>query len=670
MKKGTALFCLILLSLFFRLRAEEILCKGTITDENSSAIDSVNVRLVRAGMSAMTDKNGQFSFVGTATIMCPDKQNKVFFRVSQISFLHNALKFTVSSDGSYFSMEVYTVKGQKVLSFSRRQILSGYYTVPINSPGFLNYADQIYLMRISIAEHAIVKKLSCGGLGTIDFIIQSAKTEMSKRHIFIGGALVDTIVVSKKGFITVSVPLESYHDNVTITMYHSDKMVGKPIVNSFPFPIRNQKPFWTWHTGGNGTGTFRLKIDDNDLDTNAISTIDTFYAVSKNLSEGPHCIYVQESNGKTWSGIDSSCVEIDTTSPKIILITPVCAESTMSYSSFVSFSGITSDNVGIYTILWKTSGIPADSGTVQNTDLMKTNWNFRKLFGPSSGPITFTAYDYTRENKAQIIFTPHVSVDSVPPNSTDCPPGMRPIRGGKFMFGALPGQGVIVSSFYMDTGEVTNSQFKEILGYFPHNDTTNAPVGDITWYDAVNFCNAKSKKMGLDTVYRFDGMACGTGSSASLLCKSPHVDINYLKRGFRLPTEAEWEYACRAGTTTKYFWGDVYQDGVQYVSKWGPPFSAKPNPWGLYDMTGDAFEMVNDGFDDTFTKEEHAFPVVINPIGPNPYLEGSGMTVMRGAGAGGTLDYETTCQSAWRTQTYTTLYETRWGFRTVVPVKN
>src|SRR5258705_8559830 len=119
------------------------------------------------------------------------------------------------------------------------------------------------------------------------------------------------------------------------------------------------------------------------------------------------------------------------------------------------------------------------------------------------------------------------------------------IPGGKFMMGDkdevdAPPHEIVVSSFSMDRQLVTQEQFQKIMSANPSRwKGEKNPVEQLRWSDAVRFCNKRSELEGLHPCYDLKTLQC-----------------DFAANGYRLPTEAEWEYACRAGTATAYFFGD------------------------------------------------------------------------------------------------------------------
>lgn len=197
---------------------------------------------------------------------------------------------------------------------------------------------------------------------------------------------------------------------------------------------------------------------------------------------------------------------------------------------------------------------------------------------------------------------------------------MVQIPGGKFMMGDkdevdAPPHEVVVGSFSMDKHLVTQEQFQKVMGANPSRwKGDKNPVEQLRWSDAVKFCNKRSELEGLQPCYDLKTLQC-----------------NFEVNGYRLPTEAEWEYACRAGTTTAYFLGDSpakLGDYAWFDKNSGghprPVGQKQPNPWGLYDMAGNVWQWCNDFYKVDYYQEAPRE----NPRGPN---EGQNKVLRGGA---------------------------------------
>ncbi|HPD95594.1 MAG TPA: hypothetical protein PLA24_06840, partial [Tenuifilaceae bacterium] len=109
-------------------------------------------------------------------------------------------------------------------------------------------------------------------------------------------------------------------------------------------PTNNTKPTWNWTSGGGGNGTFRYKLDDNDLTSGTTETTDLFYTSATDLSEGNHTLYVQETDGTNWSASGSFTITIDLTSPTITAVT--IPNSPMKVNDIVTATITVSDDSG------------------------------------------------------------------------------------------------------------------------------------------------------------------------------------------------------------------------------------------------------------------------------------------------------------------------------------
>ena len=180
-------------------------------------------------------------------------------------------------------------------------------------------------------------------------------------------------------------------------------------------------------------------------------------------------------------------------------------------------------------------------------------------------------------------------------------------------YGAQPPHTVtLTQDFYMGKYQVTQEQYKEVMGsnpsYFKNNPALGEtqgkrPVEQVSWYDALVFCNKLSMIEGFTPAYRINGRTnpddWGDQGSAW-----DAVDIVPGSTGYRLPTEAQWEYACRAGTMTAWY-HDNLEPGLEdyawyYVNSKNMTHEVGkklPNVWGLYDMHGNVYEWCWDWWD-------------------------------------------------------------------------
>jgi len=196
-----------------------------------------------------------------------------------------------------------------------------------------------------------------------------------------------------------------------------------------------------------------------------------------------------------------------------------------------------------------------------------------------------------------------------------------------------PQRQVTLSKFFMGKYLVTQAQYEEVMGmnpsyfkdsYLPAGLTTgdNLPVERVRWFEAIIFCNKLSVLDGLNPAYSIEGktdpaqwgeIPTSTGHKNYTIWNVAEIIAS--SNGYRLPTEAQWEYACRAGTTTAFNWGTnlITSDQANYYASYVDPFNTvagvylgstsevgryAPNAWGLYDMHGNLYEWCWDWYDE------------------------------------------------------------------------
>jgi formylglycine-generating enzyme required for sulfatase activity len=178
----------------------------------------------------------------------------------------------------------------------------------------------------------------------------------------------------------------------------------------------------------------------------------------------------------------------------------------------------------------------------------------------------------------------------------------------------------ITRPFFLGICEVTQQEYQRVMGENPSSEQTSPrqPVANVSWFDAVRFCNRLSEKENL----------------------SPYCEVSgetvkvFGGDGYRLPTEAEWEYACRAGSTTKWSSGNDVQRLARYAWLKGntgdtsqPVGQKTPNAFGLYDMHGHLWEWCWDWYGNDYYKQ--------SPVDDPPGPSSGSLRVERGGDAWG-----------------------------------
>lgn len=294
--------------------------------------------------------------------------------------------------------------------------------------------------------------------------------------------------------------------------------------------------------------------------------------------------------------------------------------------------------------------------------------------------------DKTKNKPVMVIKNSASAVSFHFPSKISVPENMVYVEGGSFQMGSDAGDGdeqpvhtVRVNDFYMSKYEVTHAEYIEFLNsrgvsgngsyngnelidmddgycaigyrggefYFKGSskaDKSNCPLIEVTWYGAVEYCNWLSDQAGLTKVYTIYIGA---------------VDCDWDANGYRLPTEAEWEYAARGGNKSRgyrYSGSNTIDEVAWHDGNSGdethPVGQKRPNELGIHDMSGNVWEWCWDWYDSDYYSESPTN----NPTGPS---SGS-YRVLRGGGWHSNAGY---CRAATRSHINPTIGSTYSGFR-------
>ncbi len=218
----------------------------------------------------------------------------------------------------------------------------------------------------------------------------------------------------------------------------------------------------------------------------------------------------------------------------------------------------------------------------------------------------------------------------------------------------------LTQPFYIGVSEVTQAEYQTVIGSNPSmfsptgefaarvagSETTQHPVENVTWFDAIEFCNALSLREKLTPCYE------RTDNDVTIVSGT----------GYRLPTEAEWEYACRAGTESPWSFGGQEAPFEQFAWVAGngefrshPVGQLAPNAFQLHDLHGNLWEWCQDVFDPRYY-ELLTDPITVDPTGSPP----AGVRCMRGGVWDNSIRL---CRSAHRGANQPTAHNASIGFR-------
>jgi formylglycine-generating enzyme required for sulfatase activity len=208
------------------------------------------------------------------------------------------------------------------------------------------------------------------------------------------------------------------------------------------------------------------------------------------------------------------------------------------------------------------------------------------------------------------------------------------VEGGTYVMGSLSGRSdekpphqVTLSSFLIGKYEITNEEYSQIMTGVYKYDSPRRP-GGFNWYDAIEFCNKLSEKEGLNPVYSMTERTPPTGDNYYITSARVTIDMN--QNGYRIPTEAEWEFAARGGNKSQSFVFSGSNTASEVASSYYfgdgnlPSYDVgqkRPNEFGICDMSGNYWEWCQDWYGNYVSGAQ------TDPLGP---VSGSSRVVRSG----------------------------------------
>jgi formylglycine-generating enzyme required for sulfatase activity len=339
----------------------------------------------------------------------------------------------------------------------------------------------------------------------------------------------------------------------------------------------------------------------------------------------PKVVSVTVTAGNTTPASIAMTKAIAINNPPATPSNPTPANSATGVTTSPTLSWVCNDPEGdtlTYDVLFGTSSTPTtqvatgQSGTTfERTGLANSATYYWKIVAKdskgatTSGPVwSFTTY------------------------SSSIMPGMVSVAGGTFTTGFMP---VTISSFKIDMYEVTYELWTDVRnwalthgysgtdlavggnGYAPIG--VNNPVTNVSWYDIVKWCNARSEKEGLTPVYHTAAPLTANNIYRTGQTGITTTSVDWTANGYRLPTEVEWEFAAKGGNLTHnyIFSGSDTLDVVAWHRGNNPPYNTHTvgtkaaNELGIYDMSGNVWEWCWDSFSSTYPSGG-----TIDPKGP------------------------------------------------------